>query len=191
MFPESAVASSTLVSLYTPVVAEGALKTITWEATVTKTGVYALTEIKDTATSEADTFTLPDKLPSCIVTVEAAIDSTATSTTVQEVTEGDETKGTFKFAITNEGLTQPPVVYTAATEGKVISNCKVETKNVVCTPTSDEMEDEKEYTIYYQNGCGDDKIVTTGAKVKFIAAEEASSFMTLGKIAFFALALLF
>ena len=88
-------------------------------------------------------------------------------------------------------IEQPPVVYTAATEGKVISNCKVETKNVICTPTSDEMEDGKEYTIYYQNGCEASAITSTTAKVKFTAAEEASSFMTLGKIAFFALALLF
>ena len=77
-----------------------------------------------------------------------------------------------------------------ATEGKVISDCKVETKDVVCTPTSDEMEDGKEYTIYYQNGCETTAITDSKAKVKF-TAEEASSFMTLGKIAFFALALLF
>ena len=171
-------------------VVEGALTTVSWEISVNKTGVYTLTEIKDTATSDADTITLPAKLPSAIVTVEATLNATGTLTTTQEVIEGDETKGTFTFAVEEE-IEQPPVVYTAATEGKVISNCKVETKNVICTPTSEEMENGKEYTIYYKNGCGENTIVTTNAKVKFIAAEEASSFMTLGKIAFFALALLF
>ena len=164
------------------------LTTITWSVPVTKTGVYALTEVKDT--TETDTLTLPEELPSAIVTVEATLNATGTLTTTQEVIEGDETKGTFTFAVEEE-IEQPPVVYTAATEGKVISNCKVETKNVICTPTSDEMEDGKEYTIYYQNGCGESAITSTTAKVKFIAAEEASSFMTLGKIAFFALSLLF
>ena len=165
------------------------LTTISWEIPVNKTGVYTLTEIKDTATSDADTITLPAKLPSAIVTVEATLNATGTLTTTQEVIEGDETKGTFTFAVEEE-IEQPPVVYTAATEGKVISNCKVETKNVICTPTSDEMEDGKEYTIYYQNGCEASAMTSTTAKVKF-TAEEASSFMTLGKIAFFALALLF
>ena len=171
----------------TGTVAEGATKSISWEATVTKTGLYTLTEIKDT--TGTDTLTLPEKLPSCVVTVEATINATGTLTTVQEVIEGDETKGTFTFAV-EEDIEQPPVVYTAATEGKVISNCKVETKNVVCTPTSEEMEDGKEYTIYYQNGCEASAGTSSTAKVKF-TAKESSSFMTLGKIAFFDLALLF
>ena len=171
----------------TGTVVDTALTAISWEATFTKTGVYKLTEIKDT--TETDTLTLPDELPSCVVTVAATIDSETTSTTTQEVTEGDKTKGSFKFVV-EETITQPPVVYTAQTNGKVIANCKVESeKNVVCSPTKDEMEDGEEYTIYYHNGC-ETGITSTTAKVKF-TAKDSSSFMTLGKIALFTLALLF
>ena len=183
--------TSSLVAVTT--VQEATVTTITWTAALTtaKTGVYKLTSVEDTADNSEITFTLPEKNDaSCVVTVTATVNTTATSTTAQEVTEGDETKGTFTFVVEEE-IDQPPVVYTAATEGKVISNCKVETKNVVCTPTSEEMEDGKEYTIYYQNGCEATTLTDSKAKVKFTAAEEASSFMTLGKIALFALALLF
>ena len=163
--------------------------TISWEATFTKTGVYKVTEIKDTTESGADVITLPKELPSCVVTVAGTVNTTATATTTQEVTEGDKTKGSFTFVV-EETLTQPPVVYTAETNGKVIANCKVESDiNVVCSPTKDEMEDGKEYTIYYHNGC-DTGITSTTAKVKF-TAKDSSAFMTLGKIALFALALLF
>ena len=175
------------------VAVEDSVVTISWtaESASTKTGVYKLTEVKDTADSSEITFKLPETNDAaCVVTVTATINTTATATTTQEVIEGDETKGTFTFVV-EETLEQPPVVYTAQTNGKVISNCKVETEtNVVCTPTNAEMEDGKEYTIYYHNGCEEGAMTSTTAKVKF-TAKDSSSFMTLGKIALFALALIF
>ena len=47
-----------------------------------------------------------------------------------------------------------------------------------------------EFEIYYQNGCGDDSIVTTGARIKF-TMKDSSAFINLGKVALFAFALLF
>ena len=52
------------------------------------------------------------------------------------------------------------------------------------------MGDGGDVKIYYQNGCEATPVVTTGATVKF-TVEDSSVFMSLGKIAMLAFALLF
>lgn len=158
-----------------------------------KTGVYKLKEIVDTADTVTYTFTLPETNPAFMIT--AAAELAETQTTSQSVTEGDEKKGFFTIVF-GEAVTNVPVIYTANDGKTAIANCKVgtTTTNVECTPTKDEMEDGKKYTIHYQNGCNTSegsKITSTTVEVTFTAAEEASTFMTLGKVALFALAFLF
>lgn len=62
-------------------------------------------------------------------------------------------------------------------------SCSVSKKTVTCTPTTADMEDDKEYDIYYQSGCGD--AAKAGVKVKF----SASSFVTFSKYAMIVLGL--
>lgn len=62
-------------------------------------------------------------------------------------------------------------------------SCTASKKVVTCTPTTADMENDKEYEIYYQAGCED--AAKAGIKVKF----SASSFVTFSKYAMVVLAL--
>ena len=173
----------------------GASNKMTWDFDLTKakTGAYKLNSVEDTG--KTDIIELPEENTAFGVVTVAAEIGTQTSTETQEIKEGDETKGSFTIVF-KAALDDAPVVFTASDGKTPIAACKVDTTtttNLVCTPTKDEMKDGEEYTIHYQNGCGASPagITSTGVKVKFVAAEEASAFMKLGKLVMIAVALLF
>ena len=158
------------------------------------TGAYKVTKVEDTAATPANTFKLPEENTA---TLTLSVKGTPAGTQVadQEVIEGDSTKTSFKIVFT-ESFTAAkggPVIYTDSEGKKPIVDCTVADATpteVVCKPTADEMGDGGDVTIYYQNGCEATPVVTTGATVKF-TVEDSSAFMTLGKVALFAFALLF
>ena len=160
------------------------------------TGVYKFTKVEDTATgAEAATFTLPETNTATLtLSLTGALGEQVAD---QEVIDGDSTKNSFKIVFTDETFvtaTGGPVIYADSEGKKPIADCSVleaNTKEVVCKPTKEEMGKSGEFTIYYQNGCGDNTIVTTEAKIKYTAKEDSSVFMNLGKVAMIALALLF
>lgn len=158
------------------------------------TGVYKVTKVEDTATSNAITFALPEQNTATLTLTVAG--TLGTQVADQEVIEGDSTKNSFKIVFTDNTLTAAvggPVIYTDSAGKKPIADCSIlaaNLKEVVCKPTAEEMGEGGDVEIYYQNGCGTGKVVTTGATVKF-TIEDSSAFMSLGKVALFAFALLF
>ena len=157
------------------------------------TGAYKVTKVEDTADTPANTFKLPEENTATLTL--SVTGTPGTQVADQEVIEGDSTKTSFKIVFT-ESFTAAkggPVIYTDSEGKKPIADCSIlaaNLKEVVCKPTAEEMGDGGDVTIYYQNGCGTGKVVTTGATVKFTVVD-SSAFMSLGKVALFAFALLF
>ena len=161
---------------------------ITWTVTPgsQKTGIYKVKSIAEHADTATFTVTVGDNITSTLMISVAAVHN-ATQDETQEIEEGKAF--TIQF---NETMTQVPFIYAASDATTPIADCSIDTNNtkiVSCKPTAEEMNGKKEVTIHYKNGCVD-TLVATKVKVKF-TAEDSSAFMTLGKVALFALALLF
>lgn len=168
--------------------------TLTAQLADKHTGVYKVTEVKDKAEEPVVTFAFPETNTATLTVTLAG--TLGDQVAEQEVIDGDETKNSFKIVFTDETFTATtggPVIYADNQGKKPIANCSVleaNTKEVVCKPTKEEMGKSGDFEIFYQNSCGDNTIVTTGATIKY-TAEDSSVFMNLGKVAMIALALLF
>ena len=109
-------------------------------------------------------------------------------TTSQEVDSESDDKKTFTIALKAAMTgTVAPKIYTNATETAKEVPCALDTqkKNIVCTPTTTQMESGKEYTVQYKKACAT-SFTSTGITVKF----SASYFLTVSKV-LLVLALLF
>lgn len=109
-------------------------------------------------------------------------------TTSQEVDSKSDDKKTFTVALkTAMTGNVAPKIYTNATETAKEVPCALDTekKNIVCTPTTTQMESGKEYTVQYKKAC-EPSFTSTGITVKF----SASYFLTVSKV-LLVLALLF
>ena len=109
-------------------------------------------------------------------------------TTSQEVDSKSDDKKTFTVALKAAMTgTVAPKIYTNATETAKEVPCALDTekKNIVCTPTTTQMESGKEYTVQYKKACAT-SFTSTGITVKF----SASYFLTVSKV-LLVLALLF
>ena len=109
-------------------------------------------------------------------------------TTSQEVDSESDDKKTFTIALKAAMTgTVAPKIYTNATETAKEVPCALDTqkKNIVCTPTTTQMESGKEYTVQYKKACAP-SFTSTGITVKF----SASYFLTVSKV-LLVLALLF
>ena len=151
-----------------------------------KTGVYKLKSITDKAETAGFTFTIQDTIISNL-TISTAATHNATQEGTQEIEEGKAFEIMFEAA-----PAKVPFIYTSNNATTPIADCSIdttETKKVLCKPTGDEMEADTEYTIHYKNGCTD-ALVATKVKVKFTPVD-GSAFMTFGKVALLAIALLF
>lgn len=109
-------------------------------------------------------------------------------TTSQEVDSKSDDKKTFTVAL-KAAMTGSvaPKIYTNATDTAKEVPCALDTekKNIVCTPTTTQMESGKEYTVQYKKACAT-SFTSTGITVKF----SASYFLTVSKV-LLVLALLF
>ena len=149
-----------------------------------KTGVYKLTTVSATGA----TFTIADTVTTNLtISTDATHDNTQTG--LQEIEEGK----TFEVKF-NPAPAKVPLLYVSSTATAPILECSqnaTDTKQVLCKPTADEMDGDTEYTIHYKNGCTD-ALVATAVKVKVkFTPEDSSAFITFGKIALLAVALLF
>ena len=167
----------------------GAVGSITWTLPTAdaKTGVYKLTSITQSIDGEATfTVTIPDTITSALtISTAAAHDETQTGT--QEIEEGNA----FEVKFTGT-LAKVPMIYSSNTATTPIADCsadETEATKILCKPTSEEMKADTEYTIHYKNACEAD-LVATAVKVKF-TPKEGSAFITFGKVALLAIALLF
>lgn len=109
-------------------------------------------------------------------------------TTSQEVDSKSDDKKTFTVALkTAMTGSVAPKIYTNATDTAKEVPCALDTekKNIVCTPTTTQMESGKEYTVQYKKACAT-SFTSTGITVKF----SASYFLTVSKV-LLVLALLF
>ena len=147
-----------------------------------KTGVYKLTSV----TATGATITIADTVTTNVtISTDATHDSTQTG--LQEIEEGK----TFEVKFTTAPA-KVPLIYVSSTATAPIAECSKNTTDatqVLCKPTANEMDADTEYTIHYKNGC-EAALVATTVKVKFIP-EDSSAFITFGKIALLAVALLF
>lgn len=163
--------------------------TIAWKltpGTTHKTGIYKLKSVTDSAQEAGFTFTIADTVTDNL-TISTAATHNATQEGTQEIEEGNAFELTFETA-----PAKVPLIYSASTATTPIADCSIDTTvttKVLCKPTGDEMDKDVEYTIHYKNAC-EDALVATKVKVKF-TPEESSTFMTFGKIALLAIALLF
>lgn len=144
-----------------------------------KTGLYKLTSI----TATGATVTIADTITNALT-----ISTAATHDTTQEGTQEIEEGQTFEVKF-NPAPAKVPLIYASSTAKTPIAECSqdtTDTKKVLCKPKAGEMDSETEYTIHYKNGCTA-TLTPTKVKVKF----NSSAFITFGKIALLAVALLF
>ena len=166
----------------------GTAGSIVWtvEPDTQKTGIYTVKSIVQHADTTLFTVTVGENITSTLMISVAAVHN-ATQNETQKIEEGKAF--TIQF---NETMTKVPFIYAASDAKDAIANCSIDTtdaKIVSCKPTKEEMKGKDEFTIHYKNGC-EATLVATNVKVKF-TSEDSSAFMTLGKVALFALALLF
>ena len=151
-----------------------------------KTGVYKLKSITDKTEPAGFTFTIANTIVSNLT-----ISTTATHNATQEGTQEIEEGKAFEIMF-DPAPAKVPFIYTSNNATTPIADCSIdttETKKVLCKPTGDEMDSDTEYTIHYKKGC-ETTLVATKVKVKF-TSEDGSAFMTFGKVALLAIALLF
>jgi hypothetical protein len=165
----------------------GATGSIGWKFTPStqNTGIYKVKSIVEFADTAAFTVTVGDNITSTLMISVAAVHN-ATQDETQEIEEGKAF--TIQF---NETMTKVPFIYAASDAKAPIADCSIDATNakiISCKPTKEEMKGKDEFTIHYKNGC-EASLVATKVKVKF--SEDSSAFMTLGKVALFALAFLF
>ena len=151
-----------------------------------KTGVYKLKSVTHDATEVGYTFTIANT-----IVLNLTISTTATHNATQEGTQEIEEGKAFEIMF-DPAPAKVPFIYTSNNATTPIADCSIdttETKKVLCKPTGDEMDSDTEYTIHYKKGC-ETTLVATKVKVKF-TSEDGSAFMTFGKVALLAIALLF
>ena len=152
-----------------------------------KVGTYKLKTITETPTGEnqtAVTYDITNIKGSFIYAEEVSLGKSQTEK--QTVDAKDNSNKSFNIVFA-EGTTEAPAIFASEKATTPLSGCtfKSEDATATCTPTADEMENGKEYEIYYNKGCDKTK---TGVTVKF---NNNSMFITVSKIALVALALLF
>ena len=148
-----------------------------------KTGLYKLASI----TATGATVTIADTITNAL-TISTAATHDATQEGTQEIEEGQTFEVKFEKA-----LAKVPLIYASSTAETPIAECSQDTtdnKKVLCKTKAGEMDSETEYTIHYKNGCTA-TLTPTKVKVKFTTPEDSSAFVTFGKIALLAVALLF
>ena len=150
-------------------------------------GAYKIESIVDTTADTTNKFVIANTVTSTLT-----ISVTATHNSTQEGTQEIEEGKPFNVLF-GEDLARAPLIYSASNATTPIADCSVDeddAKKVLCKPTKEEMKENVEYTIHYKSGCPA-TLAATKVKVKFTPKEDGSAFMTLGKVALFAIALLF
>lgn len=171
-------ASATALTQDTPAEVEYTLSTAS-----PKNGKYTFDKIEDTTSPTADV-TFDTTKASVTFNFPVAYTLAANQTKAEQEVNSKSDKAEEKsFTVDlDAAFTGAVYFYPNQTATKEIS-CKVSEKVVTCTPTAEDMENDKTYDIYYQSGC--EAVTKAGVKVKF----SASSFVALSKYALVAIAL--
>lgn len=148
-----------------------------------KTGVYTFSKLVDETSGGAKVTFDTAKAAVTYKFVEEYKVAKTQSKTSQEVDSKSDKAEEKQFVVDlDEEFAGSVFFYPNSTCTQPIS-CTASKKVVTCTPTTADMENDKEYEIYYQAGCED--AAKAGIKVKF----SASSFVTFSKYAMVVLAL--
>ena len=148
-----------------------------------KTGVYTFSKLVDETSGGAKVTFDTAKAAVTYKFVEEYKVAKTQSKTSQEVDSKSDKAEEKQFVVDlDEEFAGSVFFYPNSTCTQPIS-CTASKKVVTCTPTTADMENDKEYEIYYQSGCED--AAKAGIKVKF----SASSFVTFSKYAMVVLAL--
>lgn len=148
-----------------------------------KTGVYTFSKLVDETSAGAVVTFDTAKAAVTYKFVEEYKVAKTQSKTSQEVDSKSDKAEEKQFVVDlDEEFAGSVFFYPNSTCTQPIS-CTASKKVVTCTPTTADMENDKEYEIYYQSGCED--AAKAGIKVKF----SASSFVTFSKYAMVVLAL--
>ena len=117
-------------------------------------GTYTLTAVNGDDTYSLDSLTEKE--------LKYYVDSLGTQTTTSYTVK--KSSSSFKVQLKTENSVKP-TIYNGNDENKKAIPCTKETTDsfITCTPTISEMSEDKEYTIYYEDSCGD--IQPTGIKV--------------------------
>lgn len=148
-----------------------------------KPGVYTFSKLEDTTSGTAKVTFDTAKAAVTYKYIEEYKVATTQSKTTQEVDSKSDKAEEKQFIVDlAEEFAGSVFFYPNSTCTQPIS-CTASKKVVTCTPTTADMENDKEYDIYYQSGC--EAAAKAGIKVKF----SASSFVTFSKYAMVVLAL--
>ena len=157
--------------------------TLDTTTTSIKTGVYTFSKLVDETKGGAVVTFDTAKAAVTYKFVEEYKVAKTQSKTSQEVDSKSDKAEEKQFVVDlDEEFAGSVFFYPNSTCTQPIS-CTASKKVVTCTPTTADMENDKEYEIYYQSGCED--AAKAGIKVKF----SASSFVTFSKYAMVVLAL--
>ena len=157
--------------------------TLDTTTTSIKTGVYTFSKLVDETSAGAVVTFDTAKAAVTYKFVEEYKVAKTQSKTSQEVDSKSDKAEEKQFVVDlDEEFAGSVFFYPNSTCTQPIS-CTASKKVVTCTPTTADMENDKEYEIYYQAGCED--AAKAGIKVKF----SASSFVTFSKYAMVVLAL--
>ena len=176
------LSGGTAAAATSPSAADGKIVFEFTPAGTQQTGLYKLTSI----TATGATVTIADTITNALT-----ISTAATHDTTQEGTQEIEEGQTFEVKF-DPAPAKVPLIYASSTAKTPIAECSQDTtdnKKVLCKPKTGEMDSETEYTIHYKNGCTA-TLTPTKVKVKFTPVD-SSAFITFGKIALLAVALLF
>lgn len=160
-----------------------ALDTTATPTSSIKTGVYTFSKLVDETSGGAKVTFDTAKAAVTYKFVEEYKVAKTQSKTSQEVDSKSDKAEEKQFVVDlDEEFAGSVFFYPNSTCTQPIS-CTASKKVVTCTPTTADMENDKEYEIYYQAGCED--AAKAGIKVKF----SASSFVTFSKYVMVVLAL--
>ena len=160
-----------------------ALDTTATPTTSIKAGVYTFSKLVDETSKGAVVTFDTAKAAVTYKFIEEYKVAKTQSKTSQEVDSKSDKAEEKQFVVDlDEEFAGSVFFYPNSTCTQPIS-CTASKKVVTCTPTTADMENDKEYEIYYQAGCED--AAKAGIKVKF----SASSFVTFSKYAMVVLAL--
>ena len=159
------------------------LDTTATPTTSIKAGVYTFSKLVDETSGGAVVTFDTAKAAVTYKFIEEYKVAKTQSKTSQEVDSKSDNAEEKQFVVDlDEEFAGSVFFYPNSTCTQPIS-CTASKKVVTCTPTTADMENDKEYEIYYQAGCED--AAKAGIKVKF----SASSFVTFSKYAMVVLAL--
>ena len=159
------------------------LDTTATPTTSIKAGVYTFSKLVDETSGGAKVTFDTAKAAVTYKFIEEYKVAKTQSKTSQEVDSKSDKAEEKQFVVDlDEEFAGSVFFYPNSTCTQPIS-CTASKKVVTCTPTTADMENDKEYDIYYQSGCAD--AAKAGIKVKF----SASSFVTFSKYAMVVLAL--